>query len=362
MKRRKILPSLLGFTLLAIALPLALSSRAKETAVPERPHVQRVQVQTVEAGEASRTLRFSGVLRAEHRAQLSFPFGGRLSSRSVAIGDRVEAGQSVALLNDRKLRNTLSAAAGNLAEIEARQVQMTLETSRVERLVAAGAATQEELEQVSAAQAALSSSRDAARARRDEASRVLREASLIAPFAGTVSRVALEPGEYAGAGKTVVEISGDGPLEVELGVPEGWIRSLSEGQEVQVDLPLSSSGTVPGHITSITRAGVGSGRLFPVVVSLEARDGISAGMTTEVAMPTESGARLTVPLGAILNPGGSRPTVFRLAEDRAERIAVEVEMLLGDRVAVAGALQAGDQVVTSGLASLVDGDAVEVVR
>ncbi len=362
MQRRKILPSLLGFALLAIALPLALSSRAKETAVPERPDTQRVQVQTVEAGEASRTLRFSGVLRSKQRAQLSFPFGGRLSSRSVAIGDRVEAGQSVARLNDRKLRNALGSVAGSLAEIEARQSQMTLERSRVERLVEAGAATREELEQVSAAQEALSSGRDAARARRDEARRVLREASLVAPFAGTVSRVALEPGEYAGAGKTVVEISGDGPLEVELGVPEGWVRSLPEGRQVSVELPLTNSATVPGRITSIARAGVGSGRLFPVVVSVEASDGISAGMTTEVAIPTESGERLTVPLGAILNPGGSRPTVFRLAGDRVEKVTVEVEMLLGERVAVAGDLQAGDQVVTTGLSSLVDGDVVEVVR
>ena len=59
--------------------------------------------------------------------------------------------------------------------------------------------------------------------------------------------------------------------------------------------------------------------------------------------------------------------VFRLAgngsEDvRAEEVAIEIQSLLGERVAVRGSLGAGDEVITEGHFGLIDGDPVEVRR
>jgi multidrug efflux pump subunit AcrA (membrane-fusion protein) len=107
--------------------------------------------------------------------------------------------------------------------------------------------------------------------------------------------------------------------------------------------------------------------LFPLVVELipEGEEGSVdpvSGMSAEVILDIPSAATLTVPLAAVVNPGGSSPSVFRLRGDRMEQVEVEVMTLVGERVAVQGELAAGDEVVVSGHASLLDGQQVEVVR
>ncbi|MCB1033170.1 MAG: efflux RND transporter periplasmic adaptor subunit, partial [Acidobacteria bacterium] len=237
--------------------------------------------------------------------------------------------------------------------------QAQLEKGRVEALSAAGAATQEELEQVRAAADSLAAGRDAASAQVAEAQRRLREARLLAPFSGIVTEVLKEAGEYVSAGTSVLELSGDGPLEVEIGVPEGLLPSLTVGSEAAIELPLASSRRLPGTLRSIGRA-AGSGSLFPVVVRLEEGSDAAAGMTAEIVLVADGGSVTTVPLRSVLNPGGSRPVVFRLREENAEQVPVEIDRLIGDRVAVRSSLEPGDRVVTEGHFGLVDGDRVEV--
>ena len=372
MKRQRILPTAIGFVLLAIALPLALTTRAKETPVPERNRVQRVEVASVQETDAATTLRFSGTLQAVHSAGLSFSVGGRIRSRAVDLGDRVEKGQIVARLDSRKLTNGASAAASVVAELKARLSQMERERLRVERLAAASAATDEELEQARTVETALQASLEAGRAGLREARRRVSEAALAAPFAGTVSRVLVEAGEYVSAGTTVVELSGDGALELEVGIPEGLLEQLREGESVTLELPLANGLQVPGTIRSVGRVATGSGRLFPLVISVGDDPRLAAGMTAEVVLSRSDQASLSVPLIAVVNPGGSRPAVFRLANGlheppsgenpHVEKVLVTVNRLVGDRVMVNGALAAGDQVVVRGHGGLLDGEAVEVLR
>ena len=361
MKKQRIVPTVLGILLLAVALPLALTSDGSDTPVPERSRVRRVEVAPVEASSSPRALRFPGAVRSETRARLSFQISGRIAQRPVEIGDRVRQGQTLARLDDRELENGLASAQGTLAQLEARLLQAKQEQARVEKLFEAGAATQEELEQARAASDARTAGRTTAAAQVSEAQRRLKEARLLAPFDGIVSQIVMEPGEYASSGSAVLEVSGDGRLEVEIGVPESLIPKLQVNTQVVVELPMISGRRLPGTLKSIGRA-AGAGRLFPIVVSLREGAEAAPGMTAEVLLEADDGPMITVPLRAVLNPGGSRPSVFRLRDGTAEQVEVEVDRLVGARVAIRGVLEAGDAVVTEGHFGLVDGDPVEVRR
>ncbi|MDY7092984.1 MAG: efflux RND transporter periplasmic adaptor subunit [Acidobacteriota bacterium] len=365
MRRGRLLAPIIGIALLAIALPLALTSRATSVEAPPIA-TKRVEVAPASTADVARDLRFSGIVRAERHAELSFPLGGRLVRRPVDLGDRVRAGQVLAELDLRQTANALESARAALAEVEARRMQTQQERQRVERLAASGAATAEELEQVTAAAEALEAAKAAAQARLEDARRMGDDSVLIASFAGTITEVRMEVGEYAGAGKTVMVVSGDGPLEVEVGVPEGLVTQLEPGSDAEARLPFAEDRTVPGTVRSLGRAAAGAGNLFPVVVALGEPQGVAPGMTAEVLLTSRTNDSVTVPLAAILNPGGSRPRVFRLIDDGAEEIvqqvAVRVEQLTGERVAVRGELEPGDLVVVSGHGGLLDGDTVEVVR
>jgi len=327
---------------------------------PDRFQTKRVATSPVVSERIARRLRFSGVIRATDRAVLSFTLAGRLLERPVAIGETVRAGQIVAQLDRKPFLNNLSVARGQLAELEARRDQSLRDSQRDRQLVAEKAAPAEELENVQAHAASLEAAITAARAHVDEAERQLEETSLRAPFDGTVIRVDAEPGELI-AGQGVLMISGDARLELEVAVPETIVTQLKADTVVAVGLPMFGNRIIEGRLAHPGRAAAGPGKLFPVVIRLDNED-LIPGQSAELLLDLNSEPKLTVPIDAVLNPGGNRPRVFRVRDSRVLRVPVDIGLVSGTRVSVNGDLVAGDRVVTGGFFGLADGETVEVVQ
>lgn len=366
MKPSRALGLTMGSVMLALAILLALGAcrGAEDARAVDGPPVKRVRVARVEVAAETREVRFAGVIRAADRADLSFPLGARLAARPVEVGDRVGAGQVVARLDAREMSNAVDAAVAAVEEVAANRRGVDKDLEREESLFAVEAATREQVDRARERAVALAAAADAARSRLREARRLQTEASLVAPFAGTVTRVAAEPGEFVRPGQTIVTLSGRGALEVEVGLPESMAAELAVGAEVEVELPLAGGRVLAARVERVGRASEVGGGLFPAVVALDPGDDLLPGMTAEVIFRVggQSSGLLAVPLAAVLNPGGRRPEVFRLDGDRVTRTAVEVEALVGERVAVRGDLEPGAEVVVTGHTSLLDGDRVEVIR
>ena len=291
----------------AIYLSADLERPSRESAPKSSAEtMKRVKVAAVEAAQDRREMRFSGTTRATHRARLSFSVGGRLATRPAEVGARVQPGQLLAKLDDLKLSNGLATARATLAELSARRTQSERDYTRVSRLAAAGAATSEELEQTSAAVDALRAGEEAAQARLQEAQRQVAETRLVAPFAGTVTEVHFEPGEFARVGTPVVTIAGADEVEIEVEVPESVISRIATGDDAQIRFPVLGDATVVGRIKSVGRTAAGPGRLFPVVASLEA-DHMVVGATAELVLELANDHAMTLPVEAVVNPGGHRP-------------------------------------------------------
>lgn len=325
---------------------------------------KKVRVAAVETASDPRELRFSGVTRAAQRARLSFALGARLAGRSVEVGDQVKRGQVLARLDDSEVKNNLATARAALAEAQARRGQQGRDVERVEKLVAAKAATSEELERTRAGLESLVAGTDAAAARLREVERLLGETSLRAPYDGTVTEVLAEPGEFVGPGRPILTLSGEGDTEVQLEVPESLLGQLQPGAAVPVKVAMVGEREVTGRIRSLGRSAAGPGQLFPVVVSLDPAAGVPAGATAELGFRIGESAALSVPVGAVVDPGGRRPSLFKIEKGHAgevvRKVQVELGSLLGGRVTVAGNLAAGDRVVVGGQRGLLDGDVVEV--
>jgi RND family efflux transporter MFP subunit len=360
MDRHNIVKIVTGTALLGTALAMTARSDTPSPPDSSSPAPRRIEVAAVTISDIGRRLELAGVTRASDRAQLSFPIPARVSTRPVEVGDRVRRGQVLASLDDHEFRLAEQASSAALAELEIRLAQAQREEQRTARLAAAEAATAEELEQNRAAASALAAARDAAAARLAETRRLLAESTLEAPFSGTVTAVHVEPGEWAAPGQPILELAGEGAVEIMLEVPESAWSRLDVGREVEVSLPfLAVSAT--GQITRLAGVAGGPGGLFPVEITIRDRGDIVSGLAAEVVLPLESRPQLTVPMASILNPGSSRPAVFRITGGRAQRIEVEIGEVIGERIAVTGALEAGDSVAVSGHTALADNEPVEVV-
>ncbi len=335
---------------------------SSSAAAENSAHVKKVRVATVETASDPRQLRFSGITRAAQRARLAFSLGARLQSRDVEVGDVVKRGQVLARLDDREVKNGLITTKAALAEAQARRAQLERDVERVEKLVAAKAATAEELEKTRAGLESLRAGEDAAASRLHDMERMLGETSIRAPFDGTVTEVLAEPGEFVGPGKGVLLISGQGDIEVEVELPETLVPQLQPGAEVAVTVAMLGDRLVAGKIRSLGRSAAGPGQLFPVVVALDKEALVPAGVTAELGFRVGEVATLSVPVGAVVDPGGRRPAVFKIEGAVVRKVQVEVGSLLGGRVTVRSSLVAGDLVVVGGQRGLLDGDAVEVEK
>ncbi|MCP4898661.1 MAG: efflux RND transporter periplasmic adaptor subunit [bacterium] len=358
MIKRNVSATCVGIAILTTAVVMA--------AWPERNHDDQatrrqpaVRTEAVEEHARGRSVRYSGVTQSSSRAVLSFAISARLESCPADVGESVRKGEVIATLDPNQYRLALQITQASLAELEARLAQAQRDEERVRRLAEARAATDEELEKTMAATRALAAAQSLLTARRDDARRVLGETVLRAPFDGTVTAVHRQPGEWAAPGVPIVELVGFDDLELEIEVAEMILADLEVGQVVRVDLPLSQR-TTTGRIASVSGSS-GPGRLFPVVIAVEDKSRIGAGMAAEAILHVDRETKKTVPLESILNPGSSTPMVICVRDGRAEQVTVTLGQVYGDRIAVSSPdLALGDAVIVAGHTSLTDGDTVEV--
>lgn len=353
-----ILPLLLAF--LAASAALWAWSPTPERRLPPKPS-GLVRTAPVANALQGNILRVSGVTRARHQATLSFSVPARIASRPVDTGQRVHRGQLLASLDPSQFRHASSAAEAAVAEVRVRIAQARRDLARAEQLHVAGALPQDQLEQMRALVQGLEAALAAANAQRSDARRLVSETTLTAPFDGTITAVGAEPGEMAAPGHPIVLLSGDGPLQLQVEVPESAALRLREGMTVRVELPFADGHAVKGHVDQVARAAAGPGRLFPILVDLEPDEKVVAGMTADTLFDLGGEDAVCVPVRAVLNPGASRPFVFRVEQGLARRVDVTLGDLFGDCVSVRGSIAKGDRVVVEGHTSLIDGDAIREV-
>lgn len=370
--------------LLALLAGSLLLAACDKPSAPVQAEPQLVAVSEVRRGSLQRQIEISGISRAQQRAQLAFQSSGILQQRLVRLGDRVEAGQLLAVLRNPELEPALQAAAASIARLEAERVQAQRNLRRLQDLFRDGAIGEQQLEeqqtrlttledQLREANANLSSSRERAD-----------DAALRADFAGTVVSVLREPGEFVQAGASVLEIAGDGLLEVELQVPHAVWQSLQPGAEVPLsvqDLHANDSLPLTASVRDLGAQADARSGLYPLVLEYDPAQASDAQAPTRTSPGQRVSAvfeligsdQLLVDLNAIVDPTGGAARVYRLdgVRDRASAglvtgmatvtaVPVQVLGLAQGQVAVSAPLQAGELVVAAGNLSMVNGQQVRV--
>ncbi|WP_050996661.1 efflux RND transporter periplasmic adaptor subunit [Marinobacter sp. BSs20148] len=379
----------LGTALLVVAAltAVACSKSTGETVTSttaSSPAVVHVRTAAVEGGDARAvSLRFAGIVRASQRATLTFQLSGTLTERRVELGQTVEVGDVLARIYSPALEPARDSASARLDELTTNYQQSQREWQRASSLRERGVVSEQALEQIAARRDGLKASVATARASLAEASKMLEENTLKAPFSGRVEALLVEQNEFVAAGQPVMRISSPKGREVEVRVPVYLLDYVSLGASLPVwSVQDRSQAPVQGSVIEIAQAGAIRGELQPLLVNLPANT-LNAGMPVEVGITPQTTAALTVPLLAVIRdvnaaassafsplsssssnsiPGpssSSSTSVFLVRDGVARRTPVTVLRILGERAAIeAESLVAGDQVVYAGMTKLADGDTV----
>lgn len=340
--------------------------------------VPRVKLYTVGAADSERSRRFSGSVAASEEAPLSFALSGTVEEIRVNVGDVVREGQLLARLDDEPMRIALDSARANLAVSRANLDEAKSTYDRFTRLSSSGAVSQADLETATAAYSSARSSVRGAQADIDRLERDLENASLVAPFDGTVAARSIEPFQEVTPGQAAFVLETTASLEASVQIPENMIGEVSIGDYVDVRFPALPDVTARGAVQTIgSRAE--SGNAFTVTVLLfgdnpGVRPGMTAGVTFNLS---DSDGELVylIPVSAIAidvglardasptnTPTSAPVLVFNEESSLLELRIVEFGDLRGNDLEVVNGLSEGDKIVSAGVPFLREGQQVEEWR
>ncbi len=343
-----------------------------------------VRATLAERGDLTVRRQLPGELVGE-AAALSPRVAGRLESVLVRPGDRVAAGDTVAVIDAAELfrerqeqGEQVRVLEANLRRAEARRSEAHSQLRRAEQLAAVNLISEQELEgfeaqleTTRAEVAAVEAQIEQARARASRLDEQLAETRVRAPFAGTVAQRFLDPGAVVQPGTPIVRVVEEGRLLVQFRAPERLLGQLAVGAPFTVATHATGDRTFRGTVVRIAGEVSRSDRTVLVEGELTQQDaalrpGMYADVRVELAQIADA---VLVPGAAVVErlvEGEVRRGVFTVAGDgpagEAAWRRVRVLELEGETAAVTGDLEPGERVLTLGHEQLAEGSQVVVVE
>lgn len=328
----------------------AQTSPAAARAVPVRTAV-------VTTRDIDQSLTLTGTLRPRNQAQVSAEVGGRLVRVLKDDGDRVRAGDTLAILDATDYRLAHDRARASLQVAEANRAHAQAEEERAQNLLRTGGITDKDR---LAAQVALRvAEAGVAQARAEAAIAAAQQgrAAVRAPFTGRVAGRAADPGTMIAAGAPLFTVVDDSVFELRAAVPSASYNAVKVGAAVQVSVDAMPGLPVAGRVARVTPLVDERNRSFEVVIEVPGNPALVGGLfaRAHVAVGRMAGA-MVVPPGAIIRgTNEGEADVWVVTGPSAVKRTVAVGSEMADGVHVVSGLAPGERVVVDPPAALAPG-------
>lgn len=344
------------------------SSDGDDPADPAVP----VVCETARSGAAVDRVTLRGVVAVppERDAMVAPQVPGRLVTVKVHEGDRVNAGDLLAVVDDPSLAAGTAEAAAAAAAARANLDNATAALARAQRLFDQGIASRREVEDATARRAAAAADSAAATARDKLAVRQRDRARVKSPIDGVVVRLLRRPGELVdGTPATpIVEIADPVTLELRADVPAADLVRVEDGAKGQLRLGAMPDQPLGAKVVFVSPAVDPTTSLGVVRAAIEVPQGVHLKLGLTGNLVLEVGRRrdaVLVPASAIRRSSEGEQELVVCGHEDGAQVAevrrVEVAGHTGDDAEIASGLAAGEQVVTRHVLGLEDGDPIEPI-
>ncbi|QND65966.1 efflux RND transporter periplasmic adaptor subunit [Mesorhizobium loti] len=333
--------------LMVAALGLAGCSQEKAEV---KDIIRPVKVVEIAQAHDTRTLSYSGSVRARTESALAFRVNGKITERLVDIGQHVASGDVLARIDPIDYDLSVKSAQASLDAAD-RQVETSeLARKRAEQLFDKKFAPKAQLEQATLSYDQAVATRDSARSTLAQARNQVGYTDLKADRDGIVTAVSADVGQVVGSGAPVVTVAVDGEKEVLIAVPEMEIAEFKPGKIVKAGFWSDDALALDGKVREVAGSADPQSRTFAVRVSLPNDPRVLLGMTASIEASAANERQLvSIPLSALAEQGKQSIvwTVDRGA-DTVHARPVKVAAFAADGVRVAEGLKPGDVVVAAG--------------
>jgi RND family efflux transporter MFP subunit len=389
------------FAVLAIIVIAFLSGyiplQKRRAVIAGEAHEQERALPRVEVVEAARatgksSLQLPGNIQAITEAPILARADGYILHRTGDIGDRVQAGQSLAEIEAPEMEEQVRQSKANLQQARAavdqaqanyQQGKSDTELARMTAqrwasLVAKGVVSRQEndtyqaqyqshvsgLESLEKAVGVQRSNVAAAEANLARIERMQTYLVVKAPFDGVITLRNVDVGALVNAGSTLLfRIAQTGTLRTYLNVPQEQASSVHAGQPARLSVSNLPGRQFTGAVARTANALDPASRTLLVEVHVPNGDGaLLPGMYARVDLfSPRTDAPLLIPSDALMARGqGSEVAVVR-QDHRVHLQKIEVGRDYGDRLEVAGGLKDGDMIIANPSDEIHEGLEVQTV-
>jgi RND family efflux transporter MFP subunit len=302
----------------------------------DSPSAQRITA-TVAKGTYKTTVSATGTITPKREEDLSFSSSGSVTRVAVAVGDKVRKGDLLATIDSSSLQ----------AQVDAAQAQLTAAKSQLSEDSDASST------QVAADEASVAS----ARSDLEDTQDALSDATLRAPFSGTVSAVGYEVGDKAG-GNAPASDGGSGTtpaitvisprsLQIDANVSAADVSKLKKGMQVEIT-PTGGGDVAYGTVSEvgvIATASDSGAAQFPVTIDVTGKTaGLYAGSSADVAITVKQATDVLAVNSQALHTDGDTTYVYVIDGSKRTKRVVTVGETYGMNTQVLSGLKEGDVV------------------
>ncbi len=338
----------IGMTLASNKKEIDANAEITETIIGEVP----VRIAEVKKMEVDNSLSLTGTFAARKELKINAEGQGRITLLAIEEGQKVSKGQRIAKIDNTTIQAQLKTADASLAKSRK-------DVERYERLLTAGAISQQQFEDVKLGLANAEANLAAIKQQ-------LNYTTVSSPMTGFIKEIRVEEGSFAAPGMELATVVDINQLKLVVKVPETDIVKIQKGQKVKIFTEVYPDLEFNGRVNLIS---IQSDQARKYEVEIEINNSkenpLKPGMYGTVSIDLGKGEAaygLFVPRKSILG-SVKNPKVFVVQQDM---IVSEKEVQLGeiheDQVWVLSGLEVGEKVVTSGQINLESGKKVRILN
>ena len=384
-RARRIFRRLAVPVLAAAVLSPAGCSRGRPSSVLGDPaNPIGVRIYPVEEQVIRRRVQAVGSLYALHESTISAEVEGRVERVLADVGDAVGEGQVLVTISPTELQYELERQHGIVGQVRAQlglgpndpaprdpnQVAFVQRAAadlfdaeqkyrRAEQLFRDRLISQQQLDEAASRYNGARAAHDVALQQVDQlkgqlqaseaacklAEKKLADASIRAPFPGSIKERRVNPGEYLRVQSPVMVIVRTDQLRARLAVPEKWAGAVKTGNTVEVQVEAYPNEVFRGRLVRINPAVAQDSRTFEVeALLLNPAGRLKPGFFLQASLPSELEEKaLTIPEQAVNYRYGVY-RVFVLNDGRVAERQIKPGAPQGDRLEVLEGLRRGERV------------------
>jgi multidrug efflux pump subunit AcrA (membrane-fusion protein) len=380
-----------------------LSANAKSKTTQTVASKTSVEVQTAKTTEKNTGDTYKATLEAYQQGTVTSKISAKIVSIAVHDGQYVNAGDTIATLDDQDIQNEIKSAQASIAVNEKQEqaseqslnsAQVAMESLKInvddaqknydreKTLYDSKAVSETDLEAVEKTLNTAKAAYDSGNANIQTAQANIETAKanmqaqqvtlekyqsdlantvIKAPISGVISGKNMNVGQMAATGTVLATVNDISSVYATIQVPQEKISSVKEGQAATLAVD-GNDQTYNGTVQTIDEAADATSRVFNVKVKIDNSDkSLLPGIYGKVTLVSDQTTDvITVPVNALVGNEGDY-YVFINDNGTAKKTKVTIGDTDSNNVEITSGVKDGDQIITSNTSTLQDGDEVDAV-